>query len=106
MRNQNTQIAYKDLSWFTSNAEIILKTGMQIFYLQTGLYKVGDGITKLSELYWLGGLFPVPVPVPVYYYLVGDLDYWGFNNPNENNNIDLGTFLSPLDNFFLDWLRF
>lgn len=57
-QNQNTTIAYKPLSWFTLNAEITLNAGVHVHYEQTGLYKVGDGSTKLSSLAWLGGGSP------------------------------------------------
>ncbi|MES2397896.1 MAG: hypothetical protein V4549_17925 [Bacteroidota bacterium] len=105
-QNQNTSIANKDEAWFTSNGEITLELGIQVYLLQTGFYKIGDGTTKLSSLVWLGGLAPARIILPVYYYLVGDLDYWNFSNQNRNNNIDLGSFTSPLNNFFMDWLRF
>ena len=65
MQNQNTQIAYKSLAWFTSNAEITLDAGIHVNYEQTGLYKVGNGSTKLSLLAWLGGgVSPSPSILP------------------------------------------
>lgn len=64
-QNQNTKIAYKAIAWFTSNAEITLAAGIHVYYGQTGLYKIGDGITKLSDLLWLGGgTVPSPSPIP------------------------------------------
>jgi len=64
MQNQNIQIAYKDLAWFTSFGEITLDVGNHVNYEQTGLYKVGDGVTKLSLLPWLGGGAPSPSILP------------------------------------------
>lgn len=106
MRNQNSQIAYKDLAWFTSNAEIIMKSGMQVFYLQTGRYKIGDGTRNINDLPWLGGVAPSTIVLPAYKYLIGDFDNGTFSNPNTNTQIDLGTFLIPKVDFFQDWLRF
>jgi len=63
-QNQNTTIAYKAIAWFTSNAEITLQAGIHVYYGQTGLYKIGDGVTKLADLLWLGGTSPSPSPLP------------------------------------------
>jgi hypothetical protein len=50
------QLGYKDSAWFTANAAIVLLAG-QIVYLddQSGNYKLGDGVTALSVLSFLGG---------------------------------------------------
>jgi hypothetical protein len=52
----NIQLGYKDSAWFTTNAAIVLLAG-QIVYLddQSGTYKLGDGVTALSALSFLGG---------------------------------------------------
>lgn len=105
-QNQNISIANKNAAWFLSNAEIVLHKGIHVYLDQTGKYKIGDGVTKISSLLWLGGIVPAPVILPTYHYLVGDLDYWTFAIPNRNNEIDLGSFTAPLQNFFQDWLRF
>jgi hypothetical protein len=52
----NIQLGYKDSAWFTANAAIVLLAG-QIVYLddQSGTFKLGDGVTALSALSFLGG---------------------------------------------------
>ena len=52
----NIQLGYKSTSWFTAEANRILFEG-QIVYLddQSGKYKIGDGVTQLSALNFLGG---------------------------------------------------
>lgn len=56
MADVNIQLGYKDTAWFTANAAIVLDAG-QIVYLndQSGQYKLGDGVTALSALSFLGG---------------------------------------------------
>lgn len=55
MADVNIQLGYKDTAWFTANAAIVLDAG-QIVYLndQSGQYKLGDGVTALSALSFLG----------------------------------------------------
>jgi len=55
MADVNIQLGYKDTAWFTANASVVLLDG-QIVYLndQSGQYKLGDGITALSALSFLG----------------------------------------------------
>lgn len=55
MADVNIQLGYKSSAWFTSNATIVLLAG-QIVYLddQSGQYKLGDGVTQLSVLSFLG----------------------------------------------------
>lgn len=55
MSNTTIREGYKDLAWFNSNPEFLLKQGQRVNYLQTGTYKIGDGITALSALLFLGG---------------------------------------------------
>lgn len=58
--NWNLQEAYKNLAWFTANPTFVLKEGQRVNYLQTGLYKLGDGSTQLQNLSFLGA--PVGTP--------------------------------------------
>ena len=54
MANVDIQIGYKNSAWFTTNATLILKIGQVVYLEQTGTYKIGDGITQLSALSFLG----------------------------------------------------
>ncbi len=56
MADVNIQLGYKNAAWFTTNASVVLLDG-QIVYLndQSGQYKLGDGVTALSSLSFLGG---------------------------------------------------
>ena len=54
MANVDIQIGYKDSTWFTSNATLVLKVGQMVYLQQTGTYKIGDGVTQLSALSFLG----------------------------------------------------
>lgn len=49
------RVAYKNSAWFTANASILLGKGQIVFLEQTGTYKLGDGVTALSALSFLGG---------------------------------------------------
>jgi hypothetical protein len=54
MANVDIQIGYKDSAWFTANATLVLKVGQVVYLQQTGTYKIGDGITQLQNLSFLG----------------------------------------------------
>jgi hypothetical protein len=54
MANVDIQIGYKDSTWFTSNATLVLKVGQMVYLEQTGTYKIGDGTTQLQNLSFLG----------------------------------------------------
>lgn len=54
MANVNIKLAYKDAAWFTANPTIVLLIGQIVYLEQTGTYKIGDGITALSALSFLG----------------------------------------------------
>jgi hypothetical protein len=54
MANVDIQIGYKDSTWFTANATLVLKVGQMVYLQQTGTYKIGDGVTQLSLLSFLG----------------------------------------------------
>ena len=55
MANVDIQLGYKDSAWFTANATLVLLAGQSVHLLQTGTYKIGDGLTQLSNLLFLGG---------------------------------------------------
>lgn len=55
MANVDIQLGYKDSTWFTANATLVLLAGQTVHLLQTGTYKIGDGTTQLSALSFLGG---------------------------------------------------
>ena len=55
MANVDIQIGYKDAAFFAANPTLILKSGQLIYLEQTGTYKIGDGVTQLSALSFLGG---------------------------------------------------
>ena len=54
MANVDIRLGYKDNTWFTSNATLVLLAGQTVHLLQTGTYKIGDGTTQLSVLSFLG----------------------------------------------------
>lgn len=54
MANVDIKLGYKNTAWFTTNAAIILKIGQIVYLEQTGTYKIGDGVTALSALSFLG----------------------------------------------------
>ena len=55
MANVDIQLGYKDSTWFTNNATLVLLAGQTVHLLQTGTYKIGDGTTQLQNLSFLGG---------------------------------------------------
>lgn len=48
------QLGYKNTAWFTANANTVLLAGQIVYLEQTGTYKLGDGVTALSALTFLG----------------------------------------------------
>jgi len=54
MANVDIRLGYKDSTWFTANATLVLKVGQMVYLEQTGTYKIGDGTTQLSALSFLG----------------------------------------------------
>jgi hypothetical protein len=52
--NGSLELGYKDLAWFGANPTLILKEGQIVYLGQTGTYKIGDGVTALSVLSFLG----------------------------------------------------
>lgn len=50
------QLGYKDTAWFTANATLVLLVGQIVYLEQTGTYKLGDGVTALSALSFLGNV--------------------------------------------------
>ena len=55
MANVDIKLGYKDSAWFTANATLVLLAGQVVYLQQTGTYKLGDGVTQLSALSFLGG---------------------------------------------------
>lgn len=57
MSNSIIRLGYKDAAWFSDplNAGLILEEGQHVYLEQTGTYKIGDGVTALSALSFLGG---------------------------------------------------
>lgn len=54
MAKANIQEGYKDQNWFDSHPLHVLKIGQRANLLQTGKSKLGDGVTQLQYLEWLG----------------------------------------------------
>lgn len=48
-------LGYKSLAWFNANPSFVLLEGQVVFLQQTGQFKLGDGLTALSGLAFLGG---------------------------------------------------
>jgi hypothetical protein len=59
MAQVDIQLGYKDSAWFTTNATHILLAGQIVYLDQTGTYKIGDGVTQLSALTFLGSITQV-----------------------------------------------
>lgn len=49
------RLGYQDAAWFAANPTFLLGKGQSVYLLQTGTYKIGDGVTALSGLSFLGG---------------------------------------------------
>lgn len=54
--NGSVELGYNNTAWFTANPTIILLVGQIVYLEQTGTYKLGDGVTALSALSWLGDI--------------------------------------------------
>lgn len=52
--NGSLELGYKNLAWFTANPTLVLKEGQIVYLGQTGTYKIGDGVSALSVLSFLG----------------------------------------------------
>jgi len=52
--NGSLELGYKDLAWFGANPTLVLKEGQIVYLEQTGTYKIGDGVSTLSALSFLG----------------------------------------------------
>jgi hypothetical protein len=55
MANVDIQLGYKNAAFFAANPTLVLEIGQMIYLEQTGTYKIGDGVTQLSALSFLGG---------------------------------------------------
>lgn len=54
MANAIIQLGYKSQAWFDANPTLVLAQGQTVHLEQTGKYKIGDAITQLSSLDFLG----------------------------------------------------
>ena len=54
MANVNIELGYKTLIWFNANPTLVLLAGQIVYLEQTGTYKIGDGVSTLSVLSFLG----------------------------------------------------
>lgn len=54
MARADIRQGYKDQAWFDNNPIVVLKEGQIVHLAQTGKYKVGDGVTLLQSLQFLG----------------------------------------------------
>jgi hypothetical protein len=54
MANVNIELGYKTLIWFNANPTLVLLAGQIVYLGQTGTYKIGDGVSTLSALNFLG----------------------------------------------------
>ena len=54
MANVNIKLGYKNAAFFAANPTLVLNVGQLIYLEQTGTYKIGDGVTQLSALSFLG----------------------------------------------------
>lgn len=52
--NGSLELGYKNTAWFTANPTLVLKEGQIVYLEQTGTYKIGDGVSTLSALSFLG----------------------------------------------------
>lgn len=49
-------LGYKDAVWFAANPGLLLAKGQTVHLEQTGLYKIGTGVTELQNLSFLGNM--------------------------------------------------
>lgn len=49
------RLGYQDAAWFAANPTFLLGKGQKVHLLQTGTYKIGDGVSDLQTLSFLGG---------------------------------------------------
>ena len=54
MANVNIKLGYKNAAFFAANPTLVLNVGQLIYLEQTGTYKIGDGVTQLQNLSFLG----------------------------------------------------
>jgi hypothetical protein len=52
--NGSLELGYKNLAWFTANPTLVLKEGQIVYLEQTGTFKIGNGVSTLSALSFLG----------------------------------------------------
>lgn len=71
--------AYKAQAWFDANPTVVLQEGQVVHLEQSGQYKIGDGVTELQDLEFLGSS--------------GEAE-WGNISGDINNQTDLITLLN------------
>jgi hypothetical protein len=52
--NGSLELGYKNTAWFTANPTLVLKEGQIVYLEQTGTFKIGNGVSTLSALSFLG----------------------------------------------------
>jgi hypothetical protein len=52
--NGSLELGYKNAAWFAANPTLVLKEGQIVYLEQTGTYKIGNGVSTLSALSFLG----------------------------------------------------
>ena len=52
--NGSLELGYKNTAWFAANPTLVLKEGQIVYLEQTGTYKIGNGVSTLSALSFLG----------------------------------------------------
>ena len=52
--NGSLELGYKNAAWFAANPTLVLKEGQIVYLEQTGTFKIGNGVSTLSALSFLG----------------------------------------------------
>jgi len=52
--NGSLELGYKNTAWFAANPTLVLKEGQIVYLEQTGTFKIGNGVSTLSALSFLG----------------------------------------------------
>lgn len=105
--NVATELGYKDSAWFTTNASLLLGKGQIVYLEQTGTHKLGDGVTALSALSFLGGSSTTPnlqAVTDIAATTTNGITALSYGTPNGRSGIDDNgaTFLDNTDTFLLE----
>jgi hypothetical protein len=105
--NVATELGYKDSAWFTTNASLLLGKGQIVYLEQTGTHKLGDGVTALSALSFLGGSSTTPnlqQVTDIAATTTNGITALSYGTPNGRSGIDDNgaTFTDNLDTFLLE----